>query len=479
MVVLRTRSALPTATPTIPLPCLRLGYKEGRGAWEFLFPLLARPHPSSSSRFCARSWFRRRTLNWFCDEEDSAALLRLSRRRLLVPALSPVSSFRSCRLGFPLDLFVSSLFVRCGSVVVPPPFSRRIATGPRSSKFSSAASCSSGDLSGEIMSSSFSGALVEDDDAGSGPERGSWQGSSVTRREIEWLIRTRRIPAEVSCRLPGNELSPEIREGEYVVFMSHFSRGFGLPLSDFAREFLDYFGLQPHHLPANAIASLSAFISASEGYFGLWPSVHVWSKFFQIRSNVVPDKSLHPSEKLLTQCGAASITPRRKSVFPRVTGLESCKKWHKSFFYVKNRGTEDKIRLPAFSIGPPSKVNWTYNPRRSHVLAELFETRLKELIRAGLRGEDLMATFISSRICPFQKRTHKLCYMSGPLDPNRVSTVELDNYLVFKRVRAIFKTEMPEDWAWGLKPFTREHPPPAVSLTINALIFYCFHSCFR
>ena len=136
------------------------------------------------------------------------------------------------------------------------------------------------------------------------------------------------------------------------------------------------------------------------------------------------------------------------------------------------------IRLPAFSIGPPSKVNWTYNPRRSHVLAELFETRLKELIRAGLCGEDLMATFISSRICPFQKRTHKLCYMSGPLDPNRVSTVELDNYLVFKRVRAIFKTEMPEDWTWGLKPFTRERPPPAVSLTLNALIFYCFHNLF-
>ena len=237
------------------------------------------------------------------------------------------------------------------------------------------------------MSSSISGALVEDDDVASGPERGSWQGSSVTRREIEWLIRTRRIPAEVGCCLPGSESSPVLNDGEYVVFMSHLARGFGLPLSDFAKDFLDYFGLQPHHLPANAIASLSAFISASEGYFGLWPSVHVWSKFFQIRSNVVPDKSLQPSEKLLTQCGAASITPRRKSEFPRVAGLESCKKWHRSFFYVKNTGKEDKIQLPALSIGPPSKKNWIYNPRKIHALAEAFEIRLKELIRDGLRGE--------------------------------------------------------------------------------------------
>src|SRR3954471_2230608 len=350
-------------------------------------------------------------------------------------------------------------------------FLSRTTTGPCTYRLCSAASSSSVNFSGDPMSSSVSGALIEDDDAASGPERGSWQGSTVTRREIEWLIRTRRIPAEVGCRLPGSESSPVLNEGEYVVFMSHFARGFGLPLSDFAREFLDYFGLQPHHLPANAIASLFAFISASEGYFGLWPSVHVCSKFFQIRSNVVPDKSLHSSEKSLTQCGAASITPRRKSVFPRVTGLESCKKWHKSFFYVKNRGTKDKIRLPAFSIGPPSKVNWTYNPRKSHALAEAFEIRLKELIRTGLCGEDLMATFISSRICPFQQRTHKLCYMSGPLDPNRVSTMELDSYLIHKRVRAIFKTEMPEDWSWGLKPFTRDHPPPEVCLISITLFF--------
>src|SRR4051812_41701598 len=321
------------------------------------------------------------------------------------------------------------------------------------------------------MSSSFSGALVEDDDAGSGPERGSWQGSSVTRREIEWLIRTRRIPAEVSCRLPGSESSPVLNEGEYVIFMSHFARGFGLPLSDFAREILNYFGLQPHHLPANAIASLSAFISASEGYFNLWPSVHVWSKFFQIRSNVVPDKSLHPSEKYLTQCGAASITPRRNSEFPRVAGLESCKKWHRSFFYVKNTGKEDKIQLPAFSIARPSKKNWNYNPRKSHALAEAFEIRLKELIRTGLHGEDLMTAFISSQICPFQLRSHKICYMSGPLYPNRVSTVELDDYHISKCVRAIFKADMPEEWAWGLKPFTRGNPTPQVDLRIGV--------CFR
>jgi hypothetical protein len=61
----------------------------------------------------------------------------------------------------------------------------------------------------------------------------------------------------VSCRIPGNELEPEPREGEVVVFAAHFERGFGLPVLDFFRRFLDFYELQPHHLPGNAIFYLS------------------------------------------------------------------------------------------------------------------------------------------------------------------------------------------------------------------------------
>ena len=90
-------------------------------------------------------------------------------------------------------------------------------------------------------------------------ERGSWEGSDVTEAEITWLRRSRRIPDGVECRRPGSELSPDLRPGEYVVFVSHFARGFGLPASNFFRAFLDLFHIQPHHLPANAIITLSCF----------------------------------------------------------------------------------------------------------------------------------------------------------------------------------------------------------------------------
>jgi hypothetical protein len=70
--------------------------------------------------------------------------------------------------------------------------------------------------------------------------RGAWKGSDVKQAEINWLYRSRRIPAPVSCRIPDKELEPAPREGEVVVFSVHFERGFGLPASDFFRRFLDF-----------------------------------------------------------------------------------------------------------------------------------------------------------------------------------------------------------------------------------------------
>ena len=111
------------------------------------------------------------------------------------------------------------------------------------------------------------------DDASSSSTRGNWAGSDVTSDEIEWLQRTFRIPDGVECRIPGSETEPEPREGEYVVFASHFERGFGLPISDFLKRFMEHYHLQPHHLPANAMVLLSSAVTLSEGYLGLWPTL--------------------------------------------------------------------------------------------------------------------------------------------------------------------------------------------------------------
>ena len=88
--------------------------------------------------------------------------------------------------------------------------------------------------------------------------RGAWQGSLVTEEHINRLRRRRQIPDEVEARIPPRgECQPDPKEGEYVVFYSHFDRGFALPLNDYARSVMEFYQLQPHHMPPNAILIMS------------------------------------------------------------------------------------------------------------------------------------------------------------------------------------------------------------------------------
>jgi hypothetical protein len=66
----------------------------------------------------------------------------------------------------------------------------------------------------------------------------------------------------------------------------------------------------------------------------------------------------------MTQCGAATIMSRKGSNFPKIELLESCKKWQRTFFYVKNTTNEDLINLLAYVNVPPTEMkNWTFNPK--------------------------------------------------------------------------------------------------------------------
>ena len=87
----------------------------------------------------------------------------------------------------------------------------------------------------------------------------------------------------VAARLPRGEREPRPEGSERVVFLSHFKRGFGLPASGFFRDFLEFFGLQPHHLGVGAIVQLSGFVTLYEGYLGVEPSIDLWVRFFSLK----------------------------------------------------------------------------------------------------------------------------------------------------------------------------------------------------
>jgi hypothetical protein len=165
--------------------------------------------------------------------------------------------------------------------------------------------------------------------------------------------------------------------------------------------------------------TLSAFATFCEGYAGIEPFVQGWSKYFQLRKqsaqeprdkNAPPETAKEKKERPMTQCGATTIMSRKGSDFPKIELLESCKKWQKTFFYVKNTTAMDLINLPEYVDVPPTEMkNWTFNPRSLVEIVNDLHRVMGDLTNAGLTPEDIIACFISRRVSPLQWRTHKIC----------------------------------------------------------------------
>lgn len=289
--------------------------------------------------------------------------------------------------------------------------------------------------------------------------RGAWKGSDVTQHEIDWLYRSRRIPEGVSCQLPGDEIESVLEPGEFVVFVAHFERGFGLPASDFFHSFLDFYQLQPHHLPGNAVFYLSCYATFMEAYIGIRPTRETFARFFALRINSVQGKEI-PKPNPPVQCGSCIIGSRQGSPFFKFSGLESCRLWQGTFFYVKNDGAADLINLPAFNPAPPRKVNWSFYPGTNHIETNRVVRFMVKLMKeTKICSDDIIRTFISRRVLPLKRRAHKMSEMYGPGVPTKITGLPLSKEDIFLKARQICQTAMPDDWEWGFLPLSSTNPP--------------------
>ncbi|KAK1645974.1 hypothetical protein QYE76_063779 [Lolium multiflorum] len=318
--------------------------------------------------------------------------------------------------------------------------------------------------SGSHLEASSSGEASSSSSQSSGAEpspitRGAWMGSNVTEYEIDWLYRSRRIPEGVTCRIPGDEIEPDPEPGEHVVFLAHFERGFGLPASPFFREFLDFYKLQPHHLPGNAIFYLSCYATFMEAYIGIRPTRETFARFFCLRINSVQGKEI-PKPKPPVECGSCIVGSRQGSTFLKFAGLESCRAWQGTFFYVKNDGRANLIDLPPFQAGPPSRANWSYNPKTDHAETNRVVRFLASLKKeTNICSDDIIRTFISRRVLPLKRRVHRMSEMYGAGDPTKITGRPLSKKDVVRKAKKICQTAMPFEWEWGLLPLSTTNPP--------------------
>jgi hypothetical protein len=127
-------------------------------------------------------------------------------------------------------------------------------------------------------------------------------------------------------------------------------------------------------------------------------------------------------------CGAASFYAHKAAGFPGLKGKESCKKWHCSFFYVKN----------------------LKNPKIVQRIVAL-------QAEGGLKASDHLLAFHDARMLPLQCRPHKMCFLGSNRDPSSHSSRALTAVAVAQKANRITEVKLPATWEWGLKPYDRNN----------------------
>jgi hypothetical protein len=262
----------------------------------------------------------------------------------------------------------------------------------------------------------------------------------------------------VGCRPASSERIPAPKPGEVVVFYDHFPWGFALPASSFMRQFLDHFHLQPHHLGANAMMTLAAFAALCEAYLGIWPNVELFRRLVYFKTQT--------AETIPVICGTASFYARKTADFPSIKGKESCKKWQRSFFYVKNlKEGADHINLPPFDASGPEWDNWSISlPHPSPDMEKILQRISTMQKEGGLEPADLLLAFVVARVSPLQHRSHKMCFLGSARDPSRHSSKALSALEVARKVNRIADVKLQASWTWGLEPHDRGNLIAEVSL---------------
>ena len=167
------------------------------------------------------------------------------------------------------------------------------------------------------------------------------------------------------------------------------------------------------------MATLTYFATVCEGWPGIWPSLPLFCRLFYLRGRYLGDKE----ELGFVDCGAAIVYRRSRTELPGYKNPDTVKDWQRTYFYVRNlKVGEDHIRLPAFQPVAPVRDNWGVKKYGDQTDVDKMLERLEELfMKEGLTTRDVTLCWLYNRIAPLQARLHKICFLSGRLDPTRLT----------------------------------------------------------
>jgi hypothetical protein len=225
-----------------------------------------------------------------------------------------------------------------------------------------------------------------------------------------------------------------------------------LPASDFLRQFMDHFHLQLHHIGANTMMTLAAFAALREAYLGIWPNIELFRRLIYFKTQT--------ADAIPVVCGTASFYVRKTADFPGLKGKESCKRWQRSFFYVKNlKKGADYINLPPFDANGPKRDSWSAPlPRPTPDVVKILQRVTTLQKEGGLKPSDLLLAFLDACMSPLQRRSHKMCFLGSARDPACHSSRALMATEVAQKANRLADVKLSASWAWGLRPYDWGNP---------------------
>ncbi|KAK1653376.1 hypothetical protein QYE76_071181 [Lolium multiflorum] len=265
--------------------------------------------------------------------------------------------------------------------------------------------------------------------------KGKWWPCTTTEMELKNL-ESEGFLQPGSWRTVPDEPAPAPRDDEMVLTKALVERGFSFPPSDFFREILKTYGLQPHNISPNSVLAISNHVALCEGHLRVTPELSLFQYYFSVKK----EKIRQTSE--LATCGSVTFIIRPGRVYPPTDRHESARYWSGGFFYLKDVSdpASDK-KLPPFKNCPATELpSWTHCPHFSDS-PQLTRAvrRICKLTEEGLTGKDLTLSWFTKRIQPLQHRDRLMFEYTGRDDPMRATKDNLSADAIDKRIRVLIK----------------------------------------
>jgi hypothetical protein len=112
-----------------------------------------------------------------------------------------------------------------------------------------------------------------------------WKKSKYSESTLLQLVDEGLLQAHevVQWRESGSHTVPYKNVNELVLFQQFIERGLTLPVSEFLRNLLSFYGIQIHHLVPNLILLLSVFVHLCEALLGIPPHFNLFAYLFHVK----------------------------------------------------------------------------------------------------------------------------------------------------------------------------------------------------